>query len=159
MATQVRDHGFHAQEAEAQRGSFQMTIQKEASAATDPADLSAKAQTVREDHSAKVLKEGVSVETDHADLSVKEQTVQGERSERARREEDSETTVQDVLSVTVQREEVSVETDHAGHSVKDLKEGGSAATGKADSETLERRASQRRTSTISVTRTKAESTG
>ena len=156
---QEKDQGFHAQEAEAQRGSFQMTIQKEASAATDLAGRSVKVQTVREDHLAKVLKEEVSEETDHADLSVKEQTVRGDHSARVKKEEDSATTVQDVLSVTVLKEEVSVETDHAGHSVKDLKERASVVTEKADSEIQERKASQRRTSTISVMRTRAESAG
>jgi len=159
MAMQEKDQGFHAQGAEALRGSFQMTIQKEASEATDLADHSEKVRTVRKDHLARALREEVSVATGHVDHSVKGRTARGDHSARVKKEEASATTVQDVLSVTVRKEEASAETDRAGHSAKALKEGASAATGKADSETPERRVSQRRTSTISVTRTRAESAG
>ena len=152
---QVKDQESHALEAEAQKGSFQMTIQKEVSVATDLAGHSEKAQTVREDRSAKVLKGEASVATDHADRSAKAQTAREDRSAKVKKEKDSEVTVQDVLSVTMQKEEVV--TDHADHSERAQKEGASEATEKADSEIQERKASQRRTSTISVTRTRAES--
>jgi len=156
-AMQVRDLGFHAQEAEALRESFQMTIQKEGSEATDLADLSVKVQTVREDLSVKTEKEEVSVETDHAGHLEKALTVREDRSQRAKKEEDSATTVQDVLPETIPKEKASVETDRAGHSVRVLKERVSAETGKADSETPARRASTEGTSTISVMRMRAES--
>jgi hypothetical protein len=154
---QVEDQEYHAQVQEALREYLATTTdladhsvraehsvkvqREEASVVTDHADHSARATTVREDHSVKedhsvrVQREEASVVTDHADHSVRAMTVQEDHSARA------------VHSEKVLKEEASAEREEA-----------LATESQADSETLQRRASQREISTISVTRTRAEST-
>jgi hypothetical protein len=112
------------------------------------------------------------VQTDHAVHSVKAQTVREEVSAKAVRSAATDHVVHSAKVLTGQ-EEVSVRdpTDHVEHSVKvqtvhvassvkvqTVREEVSATESQADSETQERRVSQRETSTISAMRTKAEST-
>ena len=83
------------------------------------------------------------------------------------KEEASATTARERASAVTVKEEASAATDHADHSQRAARESRSQereevseATEEtpADSRTPERRASTRRISTISVTRTRAEST-
>ena len=138
------------------------TAREEASIQTDLADHSPR--MVKEDHS--VAKENHSAATDHADHSlraVKEDHLSVVTESSLEREDHSEKT---------QKEEASAQTDHADHSLRVAKEGHlsvvtesslekedhSATESRADSETLQRRASTEMTSTTSATRTRAEST-
>ena len=113
---------------------------------TDHADSSERAASVQEDHSQAIRKDvrsvraGHSEATDHADSSEKARTDLADRSERTE-------SVQEGLSQAIRKDAHSVK---AGHS---------EAKGKTEvSVILPRRVSTRRTSTISATRTRAEST-
>ena len=129
--------------------------------------------SVLEEHSEKVPREEASEETVLEDRSERTASVLEGRSEKIQKEELLAETVREDLSVIIQREEASAATVREDRSEKTLsvQEGHSEITqregaseeesllraAEADS-TLQRRASTRRTSTISATRRKAEST-
>ena len=110
-----------------------------------------RAEIVLEEVSVRILREEALAEI-----------VQEEHSVRILREEALAEIVQEEASVKIQREEVSETTVQEDHSERTLKEEALAEesqlpAAEVDS-TLQKRASTRRISTISVTRTKAAST-
>ena len=152
-----RDQEFQEQAQEVQK-EFLVKDQKENhservvhSAATDLADRSVRTASGQEETSVRIQREDLSVRavhsaaTDLADRSVRTASVQEE------------------TSVRIQREDLSVVTDHADHSARTMtvQEEASETTLReeaADSEAQARRVSLEENSTISVMRTRAEST-
>ena len=143
----------------------QETDRTRVSEATDLADLSVKTQSVREGHSEKTARDQedhsekadlsereASEATGLADLSVRTQNVLGDRSEKTAKDQEDHSVrtmkgQEDSLARTAKDQE-----DH--HSVREVSE----TESQGDSEIPAERASTEMTSTISVTRTRAEST-
>ena len=143
--TQEEDHVFQMQAREVLRGSFQEIVKEglsekilrerlcqDHSEVTDQEEASVK--ILREEASVKTQKEEALATTDHADHSERILSVHADHSVK-------DLSVQEDLLMKMEKEGHSEETEEA-----------------AASEILPRRASQEEISTISVTRTKAEST-
>jgi len=133
---QGKGQGFQGQARGVQRGLFQTTVKEGLSVKTQKEEVlpDHSEATDQEEVFLTVRKEEVWVATDHADRSVRIPSAQEEHSVKDRN-------VREDLSMKTEKEEDSEAKEEV-----------------EDSEILPRRALQERISTISVTKTKAEST-